>query len=302
MTTYAPPAPPLNDDGELTHSVHRLRIELVSSRLGGCCVCKGTCHTWWSATPPSGYVPLHDRCAPKLIERWREMIVEGVTGPAAAPLAAPAGPMGAYARRTPTVAADEVRAPVRLAGGAMLPPGFTPGPFWRPGDDENTPWSVLLETAAGLTLCPAGSNRGHAEKTYSRFEVRREIDFGPVVVGGALIAPDGDVPASWGSVPSPDGPRWAAIVRLSQWQRCPGCGEVRWPGSWVTIEGHRCPDCQAPAEAADPRPWPAGADFPGESHIPESFTKDRKVTPPASAVYRFRPSLRSGFASPRKKG
>lgn len=301
MTSYAPPAPPLAD-GELTHSVHRLRIELERGRMGGCCICKNTCFTWWSAAPPSAYVPLHHHCAPKLIERWRAMLAEGDTGAAAERLAAPAGPMGAYARRTPTVAAVAATAPVRLAGGAMLPEGFTPGPFWQPGDDESTPWSVLLETAAGLTLCPAGANRAHAEKTYGKYEAQRRIDFGAEVVGAALIAPGGDVVASWGSVPSPDGPRWAALTRLSGWQRCPGCSEIRWPGSWVTIEGGRCPDCQAPAEVDDPRPWPAGAEFPGEAHIPESFTKGKKVTPPASAVYRFRPSLRTGFASPRKKG
>jgi hypothetical protein len=200
------------------------------------------------------------------------------------------------------VAAVAVTAPVRLAGGAMLPEGFTPGPFWRPGDDENTPWTVLLETASGLTACPAGANRAHAEKTYDRYASRREVDFGPVVVGGALFAPDGAVTASWGSVPSPERPRWCGIVRLPDWQRCPGCGEIRWPGSWVTIEGARCPDCQASAETDDPRPWPAGADFPGEASIPESFTKGRKVTPPASAVYRFRPNLRTGFASRSRKG
>jgi len=301
VTTYAPPAPPLAD-GELTHSVHRLRIELERGRLGGCCMCKGTCFTWWSAAPPSAYVPLHDHCAPKLITRWREMLAEGVTGAASAPLATPSGPMGAYARRAATVAAVPAVAPVRLAGGAMLPEDFTPGPFWLPGDDETTPWTVLLETAAGLTECPAGANRAHGEAVLRRYEQQGRIDFGPDVVGGALFAPDGAVVTSWGSVPSPAGPRWPAITRLPEWQRCPGCSSIRWPGSWVTVNGARCPDCQAPAEAADPRPWPAGSDFPGEAHIPESFTKDRKITPPASAVYRFRPSLRTGFASPRKKG
>lgn len=301
MTAYAPPAPPLVD-GELSVSVHRLRIELVRGRLGGCCACKGTCSTWWSAMPPSAYVPLHDHCAPKLIARWRDMIAEGDTGPAAAPLAAPAGPMGAYARRSATVVADAVTAPVRLAGGAMLPEGFAPGPFWRPGDDADTPWSVLLETTAGLTLCPAGANRAHAEKTYSRYEKQHRIDFGPEVIGAALIAPDGETLASWGSVPSPEGPRWCSITRLAEWQRCPECDSLRWPGSWVTTEGGRCPDCQAPAEVADPRPWPPGSDFPGEAQVPELFTKGKKITPPAAAVYRFRPNLRTGFTSPRKKG
>jgi hypothetical protein len=301
VTVYALPAPPLAD-GELTHSVHRLRIELAPGHLGGCCACKGTCFTWWSAAPPSAYIPLHHHCAPKLIERWREMIAEGDTGVASGPMAAPVGPMGAYARRAATVVADPAMAPLRLAGGAVLPEGFTPGPFWRPGDDENTPWTVLLETGAGLTICPAGPNRAHGEQTLARYEAQRRIDFGPAVVGGALFAPDGAVPTSWGSVPSSQGPRWSSILRLSDWQRCPECGEIRWPGSWVTAEGGRCRDCQAPAEVDDPRPWPDDAAFPGEGQVPESFTKDRKVTPPASAVYRFRPSLRKGFTSPGKKG
>jgi hypothetical protein len=301
VTSYAPPAPPLAD-GELTHSVHRLRAELESSYLGGCCMCKDTCPTWWSAAPPSGYVPLHYRCAPKLIARWREMMADGDTGAAAAPLAAPSGPMGAYARRAAAAVFIPAAAPTRLASGAVLPEGFTPGPFWRPGDDETTPWTTLLETAAGLTMCPAGRNRAHAEKTLRRYEKQREITFGPAVVGGALFAPGGDVVESWGSVPSPDGPRWVSIRWLSEWQRCPGCGDIRWPGSWVTVEGGRCRDCQAPLEVDDPRPWPEDPAFPGEARIPESFTKGRKITPPASAVYRFRPNLRTGFTSPRKRG
>lgn len=305
MTTYAPPPPPLHD-GELTVTANRLRIELMRGRYAGCCMCKGPCFTWWSAAPPSAYVPLHNQCAPRLVERWQHVLAEGGTEPEKF-LAPPSGRRGAYAQRAATVtAADAVPVPaVRLADGAMLPPGFTPGPFWQPGDDEHTPWTVLLETAAGHTFCPAGPNRAHAEKVFGGYRSQPQINFGPVIVGAALIGPDGAVLDSWGSVPQPDRPRWASIRTLSEWVRCPSCDDPRWPGSWVTIEGGWCPDCQLAEETDDPRPWPAGADHPGEARVPESFTAAKKIrrgSLPAAARQRFRPNLRSGFTSPRRKG
>lgn len=300
-TTYAPPAPPLAD-GELTVSVHRLRIELVRGRFAGCCLCKGPCFTWWSRTPPSGYVPLHDHCAPRMIERWRQMLADGDTEPEVF-MAPPSGRRGAYARRAATAASvDAIVAPVRLATGAMLPPGFTPGPFWLPGDDEFTPWTVLLETAAGHTVCPAGANRAHAVKVFGGYRTLPQINFGPVIAGAALIGPDGAVADSWGSVPTPGTPRWEPIHVLSEWKRCTGgCGALRWPGSWETAAGW-CRECQAAQEAGDPREWPDGASFPGERYIPESFTKVARIIVPAAAARRFRPSLKNGFTSQRKRG
>lgn len=300
MTTYAPPAPPMVD-GELTVSAHRLRIELMRGRYAGCCICNGPCWEWWSPAPPSGYVPLHNHCAPRLIERWRAMMAEGDTEPESIHVP-PSGRRGAYARRAATVTEDVTVAPVRRATGATLPPGFAPGPFWLPGDDETTPWTVLLETAAGHTVCPAGPNRAHAEKVFSSYRTLPRINFGPMVVGAALIGPDGAVLDSWGSVPVPGAPRWETIHTLSDWMRCPaGCKSLRWPGSWVTSRNW-CPDCQAPEESDDPREWPGGADFPGERYIPESFTKAQRIIVPADAARRFRPSLKNGFTSPRKKG
>lgn len=305
MTTYAPPPLPLRD-GELTTTANRLRVELAHGRYAGCCICKGPCFTWWSAAPPSAYVPLHNHCAPKLIKQWQHVLTEGSAEPERV-LASPSGRRGAYAQRASTVTAtDTAPAPaIRLAAGVTLPEGFTPGPFWQPGDDENTPWTVLLETGAGLTICPAGANRAHAEKVFTGYRLQPQINFGPVVVGAALIAPDGAVLDSWGSVPQPDRPRWASIRTSPDWVRCPSCGDPRWPGSWVTVDGGWCPDCQAAEEADDPRPWPAGSDYPGDARVPESFGEAKKVKRgalPVAARRKFTPNLRTGFTSPRRKG
>lgn len=298
MTHYSPPAPPMAD-GQLVVRPHAMLGEIAHGRYGACCMCNGTCWTWWSDRAPSGYVPLHEGCVPKLVEYWEQLVADGDTEPERV-FVPPSGRRGAYARRAPKVDPElaEPAPIIRVGTAANLPDDFTPGHFWRPGDDHNTPWTGLLETATGLVMCPAGDDRAHAEKVFDFYRLTRVISFSTVVVGGAVIAPDGTVSMSWGSVPSVDGPRWEAVRTLSEWRRCTGCSEVRWPGSWVTVEGNRCKQCQMELETADPREWPSEALFPGDQFVPESFEKAKKVTLPASA--RLKPTLSRGRLTSRR--
>jgi hypothetical protein len=295
---YIPPPPPVVD-GELAVNVHGVRWQIARGRYGSCCICGGTCYTWYSPEPPSGYVPLHDGCVGRLIDHWVTRIADGDFG--AEKVRTPvSGRRGAYARLSSTIREDPTAQVVRVASGAVLPEGFTPGPYWLPGDDHSTPWNGLLETAAGQTICPAAANRAHAVRVFELYRANPLVMFGPAIVGGALIAPDGQVVDSWGSVPTPGHPRWSPIRSLSEWQRCP-CGELRWPGSWVTVDGGRCPACRSAEETDDPREWPADPPYPGDRYVPESFVASRKVTLPASA--RLRPTLSRGtYTSRRKSG
>jgi hypothetical protein len=298
--SYAPPPPPVAD-GVLVADRYAMLGDLARGRYGACCMCNGTCYTWWSDRAPSGYVPLHEGCVPRLVEHWTKFVADGGAEPERT-FVPPSGRRGAYARRAATVDTAPASAPQQPArvvtAGAVLPDRFIPGPFWLPGDDHLTPWTGLLETATGHTVCPAGANVAHAEKTYAFYRSQRIVSYNTPVVGGALIAPDGSVTRSWGSVPVVGSPRWVSVSIRSEWGMCPGCGELKWPGSWRT-DRNVCMGCQSAREVADPREWPYETPHPGQQAVPDTFITTKKVTPPASA--RLAPSLNRGRLTSRRK-
>lgn len=293
MNLYLPPAAP--PGAEITPSYrYRIMWELQAGHIGLCCVCHGPSRYWWSATPPSAFVPLHDSCAPELVRRWidGDTVEEDVVESAV--MRRVSGGRGMYGRIKATASRDPaIPAPAPSLRGATLPEGFVPGPYWMPGDDGNTPWVALLETTTGHVVSPSCRSRERAARVVERYRMAPPWG-GGMVLGGAVIAPDGSALDTWGSVPVPGRPRWEGIQRLSMWARCTGCGELRWPGSWVTVTAGRCAGCTRESETEDPRQWPPDPPHPGQNRIPEQFTKEKRVTPPKQAKVPVR-TLRSRY-------
>lgn len=247
MSMHAMPSPPLRAPGKLAFLETHVRAALVRGRSGACCVCIRSCGSWFSATAPSGYVPLHADCAHRLVEHWisqlytvdGELIEQTPTMTSA--------PLGAYARRS------AIAAPVARRVGHQLPQGFTPGRFWLPGDDEHAPWTVLLETAAGHTIVPCGSNRARAERLTAEFAAWGTLGpFSSVpVVGGVAVGPQDELMAGWGQVPRLGLPRWEPARQADTWTTCGRCGRECWPGVWMS--GSVCRAC-ADDKLPIPRP------------------------------------------------
>lgn len=259
-------APPRPADGA-TVLVSDMITTLTPGRCGACCVCGLTCWLWWSPRPPSGYVPLHGQCVLRLIEHWRTAEVIAVLATSGAPRT------GAYARKASAeVAQDSV---VVLDGrrAAVLPDGFTPGPFWQPGDDAHTPWVTLAETAAGHLAYPAQAAEAYARATCALLRRRGRTDRNIPVVGASVVSPEGAVTTSWGSPPVPSRPRWLPVTQIGQWTLCHECGDARWPGSWMNFLTLTCLDCLAKREGGDPRPSFFEPGHPGDRYVPERFTK-----------------------------
>lgn len=255
-------------------SAETITAGIVHGALGECVTCRGTCWTWWSPAPPSGYVALHPGCVKRLRDLWYQALdAEGADAEPEAPPLAVDGPRGAYARRRRTATAATVRpatSSVALAArlGIELPPDFVPGPFWKPGYTTAEPWVTLAQTGAGHVFAPFGPNRMAAVDHLTRLRLSPVVMHTVKVVGAAVLAPDGSRVDGWGDEPEHGRPRWETIRRLSEWGACAGCGVARWPGSWVTVRGQRCRGCTEPAELADPRPWPVDPESPGLKYAP----------------------------------
>lgn len=275
MTTHLlPPAPLVEGPAFVAPRVldaGSITANIVRGALGECVACLRTCWTWWSATPPSGYVALHEGCVRRLRDLWYLALEEdGPQGDEPPPVAV-SGSTGAYARRRRAAASRPAAAPPRAMSarlGIELPEGFTPGPFWRPGETHLEPWVVLMETGAGQMHIPCGPHRDRAEGHMRRLSLAPVALYAVKVVGTAVIAPDGEVVATWGEAPTHGAPRWESITQLPEWRSCTSCGTARWPGSWVSVHGGSCRSCVEPAEVADPRPWPQDPPSPGLRYAP----------------------------------
>lgn len=264
---YALPARPAEVDGP--NAVHLLRQGIAPGRPSYCCVCDRPSQTWWSAEPPQRYTPLHDRegCLRELIALWER----GEGGEDVEEV--PAVRAGAYARRPSSVVSTRARRDHRAA---VLSEGFRPGPFWRPGDDAENPWTVVADSACGHYVTPP-FERSHAERVLRNMRLLGGTGT-PLVpmVGAVLVAPDGAVVESWGESVSLDRARWASVSRLREWRYCSGCDELRWPGSWMTIHGKgRCLVCLASEESSDPRPALPEPDRPRIVHDPQAKQREK---------------------------
>lgn len=262
-----------------------VRATLDRGRYAGCCMCDSGCWTWWSPSPPSGYVPIHEKCVGKLFEHWRKVLtgeietVEEVRQPVTAKR------VGAYARLTSTVAVASTSQPMRSRRtAAILPDGFRPGSFWLPGDTADSPWITVAVTAIGVMACPQ-ITRDRAAGEASRLELLRETTDRIPVVGAVLVAPDGTwVPrwGRWGKATNPvvrhEGGEqpftvWCSVTRSPDWWTCAGCHEVRWPGTWKSFARLHCLPCLRDAETNDPRPSLYEPPYPGDGYLPDWFTK-----------------------------
>jgi hypothetical protein len=268
--------PPMVIDGGLALP-SEIAGGVVDGALGECVVCRRTCWSWWSATPPNGFVALHrDRCPARLRELWSEAMKDGDVPETQAPVISRG--RGAYGRRAASAAA---RAPERttfaLRKGIELPEDFTPGPFWKPGYSHLTPWVVAFESGAGGGHSPFGDNADAARRHLGLIRARGVVGYNVPVVGAVLVAPDGTRVCEWGEAPVVGVARWEGITQLPEWRRCAGCGGVRWPGSWLTVRTGRCRACQEPLETADPRPWPQDPDDPGLATAPDWLGGPKKA-------------------------
>lgn len=230
------PEAPLRAPGKLAYLELQVKAALTRGRSGACCVCTRPCDSWFSAEPPSGYVPLHAGCSGQLVEYWMGQIYtpDGTLNDQPR-VAATVAPKGVFARRASSSATRR--------SGHRMPAGFLPGPYWQPGDDEHSPWTVLLETAAGHTIVPFGANRAGAESLVAEFALRGTLGpFSSVpVVGGVVLGPQGEPVGEWGLVPRRGSPRWEPVRQADSWTSCGRCGRECWPGVWMN--GSVCRVC-----------------------------------------------------------
>ena len=269
--------PPPLMDGDHLALVSTIERGIADGTFGECVACRHACWTWWSPAPPSGFVPLHrERCPARLRELWTQALKEGGPDEPPQPVVTGRG-HGAYGRRAATVTRAADRATFATRRGIELPEGFTPGPFWRPGYTHLEPWTVLFQAGSGSGCAPFNCDKEAARAYLSYSRARRIVDHIVPVVGAVLLAPDGTRTDEWGEAPVFGRERWAAITRLSQWQRCAGCGTARWPGSWVTVKTGRCRACTEPDETADPRPWPDDPKDPGLATAPDWLGGPKRV-------------------------
>lgn len=203
------------------------------------------------------------------------------------------------------------------AAAATVPDDVTPdfavlrarrSPFWRPGmNTTNEPWVALAETNVGHLMVPCGANMIYAREVATRWRLLTELGHGigyaeAHCVGAAVVDPRGEVQECWrlpevGSVPVPGGPtRWAPLIRLQRWQTCLGCGERRWPGTWVVQGVTGCALCQPAREADDPRVWPVEPPALSDDPETEEERAERKakahVRPVRAATRPFSAGLR----------
>lgn len=271
--------PPLMVDGELGLPCE-IAHGVVDGAFGECLVCRRTCWTWWSAAPPSGFVPLHrERCPQRLRELWREALGNGVQAEPEAPVVSRG--LGAYGRRRQAFVARETErtlVTVSARQGIALPQGFTPGPFWKPGYSHLAPWVVLFGSGAGGGNMPFGEHEHRARERLRLLSMSRTVGYAVSVVGAVLLAPDGTRVDEWGQAPVHGVTRWEGAIQLQEWRRCSACSVSRWPGSWMTITTGRCRGCQEPFEVDDPRPWPVDPPDPGLSSAPDWLGGPKKAT------------------------
>jgi hypothetical protein len=278
------PDPPLTYlDGvhpELAVSLDEVLAALTLGLLAGCCVCGHGTGTWWPDGPPEGnstWWALHEHCAPRLLEQWRQRIV---AGDAETRSAARAPAAGAYARR----ASRTTSTPVRAAVQAALPSRSSGSRWWRPGMPEGTPWALLTDTNLGQIVHLDDSVR-HPRDILRRFALLTEqgqpiASGGTYAAGGALFHPTGRLIEQWGSGADPDRPRWSSLSRVAQWSRCSGCAAPLWPLRLVSATG-RCRACVEADEGEDPRVWPTEPTAPERLAWPEWLGGPKKRKTPA---------------------
>lgn len=249
------PPPPRDAVGELAENQWSLGLAMVDGVTGACSVCPDTTITWWrdDRERRPTYWPIHQRCLPKLVQIWREMIAEGSTGGlAGAPLA------GAYARRA---AARAAAAQVSVAAVARLGVRSVDlgSPYFRPGMPEGSPVTAVAASAIGwITGTHCGADVAAAEALVRRWETLAAADRpGPGIapsVGGCVVGPDGAVGYRWGAAPVPgSSPLWEPIDPIVYAASCRGCGAPRWPGCWMGVGSSRCLECLRALEPT--RPW-----------------------------------------------
>jgi hypothetical protein len=166
-------------------------------------------------------------------------------------------------------------------------------PYWRPGHSFTEPWAAVSETNVGHVVIPCGRNREHAMRLVERWRLLTEqglpVDAHRVVVGAAVVNPQGVITDSWGSVPVPGGaPRWSTLRRTLVDATCMRCKTPRWPGCWVAPELEGCGVCLPALEVDDPRVWPADPPSPNRPPPPPpkplavpSSMKPRRPSRPA---------------------
>lgn len=278
MSLHTLPPPVMEPGGKYLILSSDIAAGVVEGSLGECVACHRSCWTWWSPSPPGGFVALHrERCPLRLRQMWSEAIAEGMTAEEPPPIATGRG-AGAYGRRrTAPVRTTSAMVALSARRGVEIPEGFTPGPFWKPGYSHLEPWVVLFESGAGGGNMPFHCNEQAARRQLSRLRATGVTGYATPVVGAVLLAPDGTRVDEWGQAPTPGQRRWEGLTQLSEWRRCSSCDVPRWPGSWQTVVTGRCRACQEPDEAADPRPWPPDPPDPGLTTAPDYLGGPKKA-------------------------
>jgi hypothetical protein len=166
-----------------------------------------------------------------------------------------------------------VKAVVVTAVAPVIPDAVQANPYWRPGLGPNEPWMVMIESTVGRLHTPCNVNSEHAHSVLRKAESLAALgaDFlrpGVITLGGAVVAPDGSIAASWGKYADPFGePLYRPLAKVGGgaanwgWEQCRSCGGWLWPGRWVVAESRQCGSC-AKAED-DGRPWPVDPPAPG---------------------------------------
>lgn len=184
------PAPPLDADGELALSATQVAVTLVAGTLSACCVCRRG--GIWHWPHDDRYVPLHHACVPRLIEEWRELIVNGQT----AAVQTTGKLAGAYARRA-AQRTTTARPPARAVSASLG------SPYFVPGMPEGAPWVAVADMPDGAALItPCGLNEGYARHVNARRRAATEQGFAPrpgeaLPRGGWVAGPDGEISDRW---------------------------------------------------------------------------------------------------------
>lgn len=205
------PDPPLNEHGRLAVNTADVQAALVDGLLGGCCVCQHSTIWWWPA-PDGSFHPLHSSCARRLLARWAERVESGDTDtPSVAPEVASAA-LGAYARRARASGGPATVAPRQATRTRSRSLG---SPYFRPGMPEGSPHTIVARTGDGETLAIPATGPRSAASALSRYQALARTGQpyrlgGPVLVGAAIVGPDGKITDRWGEIGDLPGPVDAA--------------------------------------------------------------------------------------------
>jgi hypothetical protein len=193
------PDPPLNAHGRLAVNTADVQAALVDGITGGCCVCQHSTIWWWPA-PDGTFHPLHSGCARRLLARWGERVESGDIGtPSVSPEVASAA-LGAYARRARALGGPAALAPPTASRTRSRSQG---SPYFRPGMPEGMPFTIVARTDAGELLVISTAGLRNAQVMLTRYEALSGLGLpfkigGPVLVGAAIIGPDGTAVEQWG--------------------------------------------------------------------------------------------------------